>query len=450
MKSGAMKRCLIVDDQETNVYLLECLLKANGYSVESAIDGAEALEIAKHNPPDMIITDILMPVMDGYALCREWKANEALKHIPLIFYTATYTDPNDKTFALSLGADRFIVKPQEPEVLMRIIQEVLDNAYEAKQVAARPFGEEMEIFRQHNEILFKKLEKKMSDLEAANQQLQKLEERYRLTFHHVTDVIYTIDSDLRVSSVSPSVEKIWGYKPEDIVGRSVSDWVHMVSPESFQRVVDDIMRILRGETISSAIYDFVARDGTIRIGEVSGSPIIRDGRIIGLISVARDITERIRTGEALKVREKELENKTHDLEEAVTALKVLLKQREEDRTELEEQLVANLRELTLPYLQDLKESSRNEELRRKVDQIEKSLNEIASPFLRRLKSLYATLTPREIQIADLVKDGRTTKEIASILNTSVRAVEFHRDSLRRKCGLTNRRASLHSHLQTLA
>jgi PAS domain S-box-containing protein len=295
---------LIVDDNEQNVYQLQVLLSANGFGVMTAANGAEALAKARLSPPELIVSDILMPVMDGFALCREWMKDERLRAIPFIFYTATYTDPKHKPFALSLGADRFIVKPQEPDVLLRIIREVLDSAYEAKQVAARPFGEEMEVFRQHNEILFKKLEKKMSDLEAANQQLQKLEERYRLTFQHVTDVIFTIDSDLRMSSVSPSIEKMLGYRLEDFRGRRVSDLAHTMSPESFQRAVGDIMRILRGETISSAIYDFVAGDGTIRIGEVSGSPILRDGRIIGLISVARDITGGSH-GEALKVREKE-------------------------------------------------------------------------------------------------------------------------------------------------
>jgi CheY-like chemotaxis protein len=155
-----MHRCLIVDDQEENLYLLEFVLEGAGYEVERAENGASALQKARHHPPDVVISDILMPVMDGYALCREWKADEKLKHIPFIFYTATYTDPKDRDFALSLGADRFVIKPQEPDVLLRLVREVLDESYFSMQVAARPLGEEMEIFRQHNEILFRKLEKK--------------------------------------------------------------------------------------------------------------------------------------------------------------------------------------------------------------------------------------------------------------------------------------------------
>src|SRR5258708_36657020 len=76
----------------------------------------------------MIISDILMPVMDGFALCRQWKTDEQLKHIPFVFYTATYIEPSDEEFAYSLGADRFIVKPQEPAVIIKEVREVLDES----------------------------------------------------------------------------------------------------------------------------------------------------------------------------------------------------------------------------------------------------------------------------------------------------------------------------------
>src|SRR5262245_42100037 len=108
-----MKKILIVDDQERDLYLLKTLLGAHGYQVVEAVNGAEALRFATANPPDVIISDILMPVMDGFSLCREWKKDEELRDIPFVFYTATYTDPKDEEFALSLGAARFIVKPVE-------------------------------------------------------------------------------------------------------------------------------------------------------------------------------------------------------------------------------------------------------------------------------------------------------------------------------------------------
>ena len=297
------KRALIVDDNSANLYIMESLLKRYGLEVTSAENGKDALDKVRLNPPDLIVSDILMPVMDGYTLCRQWKSDDKLKHIPFVFYTATYTESGNEEFALSLGADRFILKPQKLDILMNILKEVLEENYAVKQVATKPLGEEMEFFRQHNEILFKKLEKKMLDLEIANQKLKILEEKYRLSFENVKDVIYTIDTDLNLLSISPSVERILGYKPEDFIGRPVSDFGNILTPESFEQAVADISLILKSETIPATIYRFIAKDGTIKYGEVSGSPIMRDGKIIGMISVARDITDRKRAEEALKKSE---------------------------------------------------------------------------------------------------------------------------------------------------
>ena len=126
--------------------------------------------------------------------------------------------------------------------------------------------------------------------------LKESENKYRLSFDNVTDVVYVIDENFNVSSVSPSVERLLGYKPEDFVGKSVSNLSNILTPESLEQAMVDISFVLKGETISATIYRFIAKDGTIKYGEVSGAPLIREGKIIGIISVARDITERNRGG----------------------------------------------------------------------------------------------------------------------------------------------------------
>ena len=146
------KKVLIADDNSANQYLLKSLLESEGLEVILAENGKDALDKAHADPPDLIVSDILMPVMDGYALCRQWKSDNALKHIPLVFYTATYTGSQNEAFALSLGAERFIIKPQEPDLLMNILKELLEEGYVVKQIATRPLEEEMEVFRQYNEI----------------------------------------------------------------------------------------------------------------------------------------------------------------------------------------------------------------------------------------------------------------------------------------------------------
>jgi len=118
------RKILIVDDNPENLYYLESLFKGHGFGVIVTANGREALDRARSDPPDAVVSDILMPVMDGYSLCWEWRGDERLKAIPFIFYTATYTEPKDEELALSLGADRFVLKPQEPDVLMGILEEV--------------------------------------------------------------------------------------------------------------------------------------------------------------------------------------------------------------------------------------------------------------------------------------------------------------------------------------
>jgi len=178
-----MARILVVDDIEQNLYMLRVLLEAHGCSVEDARHGGEALEKARRSAPDLIISDLLMPVMDGYTLLGHWKADEQLKRIPFVVYTATYTDPQDEKHALELGADAFIIKPMDPVLFMAGIREVLASRGTAPHA---PAGEEKERLRDYSEVLIRMLEKKMRQLEQTNRALeahiaerQQLEEQLR-------------------------------------------------------------------------------------------------------------------------------------------------------------------------------------------------------------------------------------------------------------------------------
>ena len=187
-----MKTTLIVDDNRDNLYLLEIILRKKGVDVITAANGAEALQSAIKRPPDLIISDILMPVMDGFTLCRKWKTDEQLKHIPFIFYTATFTEAKDEEFTLSLGADRFIIKPQEPKILVNMLADFLEEKHTEKPSSTKPLGEEMEFLRQHNEVLFRKLENKMLDLEIVNQKLKAKEEILKKNEEFLENIIENI------------------------------------------------------------------------------------------------------------------------------------------------------------------------------------------------------------------------------------------------------------------
>ena len=163
-----------------------------------------------------------------------------------------------------------------------------------------------------------------------------------------------------------------------------------------------------------------------------------------------DVTDIKLVEETLRERELELELQKQNLEEANTALRVLLKKREEDKGELEEKVLSNVKELVNPYLTRLKNTPLDRQQRAHLELIESNLNDIISPFLHQLSSKFLNLTPREIEVATLVKEGKATKEIAEMLNLSRNAVDFHRKNIRQKLGLKNKRANLRTHLLSLS
>jgi DNA-binding NarL/FixJ family response regulator len=165
-------------------------------------------------------------------------------------------------------------------------------------------------------------------------------------------------------------------------------------------------------------------------------------------SVKRALNELAERNERKKA-ENELLLKSKSLEEANTALRVLLQHREEDRNSMEEKVITNVKKLALPYIEKLKTLKLNENQLAYVKIIEDHLKDIVSPFLRNLTIEHLDFTPREIQITSLVKEGRTTKEITDFLNISATAVDFHRKNIRMKLGIKNKKTNLRSFLLSI-
>ena len=177
---------LIVDDNENSRIILKRILEAEGWSVEMAVNGEEALRMARFSPPEMIISDILMPEMDGFQLCRKVRADSGLSKTPFVFYTATYTDERDKELALALGANGYMVKPTDPAEFIGTIKNVLGDAKVRKTGGKPPpVLEEKDILKLYNERLVKKIEKKMLDLEREVAERKQAEKR----MEHLTHVL---------------------------------------------------------------------------------------------------------------------------------------------------------------------------------------------------------------------------------------------------------------------
>lgn len=316
-----MKHIIIVDDRLENRYMLESLLKGVDYKISTAKNGAEALALARKYPPDLIITDILMPVMDGFTLCKEWRKDEVLKRIPFIFYTAAYTSPQDIKYALRLGADRFLIKPQEPSVFLTIIKQVLDES-EMGVIKAKPELEksETESLREYNAVLFRKLEDKLIQTEQADkklkqyafeleQNIQKLkqsEENLRQThdyldklFNYANAPIIVWNPLFKIMRFNHAFEYLTEYSSDEIIGQKLE----ILFPENSRKEsLAQIEQTLKGEYVESLEVPILTKNGEIKIILWNAASIYdSEGKnVISTIAQGQNITERKRAEELLK------------------------------------------------------------------------------------------------------------------------------------------------------
>ncbi len=262
------------------------------------------------------------------------------------------------------------------------------------------------------------------------------------TFNSVSDAIFILDRENRIMRLNRSAANLRNVKEEDAVGQSFYKLMYGID---------------RQPDYYPAIGDLVT--GTPHVIEVKGMqgdifrltlmPLVNEsGEIVGTVCTAMDITEQKRAGEVLRKRERELKIKSRNLEEANIALKVLLKHKDEHKAELEESVLDNVRKLVLPYVKNLKMTNPDVKQTAYLEIIEANLNEIIAPSSKNLSSVYFNLTPREIQVTNLIKDDKTNKDIAELLNISLRAIEFYRENIRRKLGLTHKKLNLKTHLLT--
>jgi PAS domain S-box-containing protein len=271
--------------------------------------------------------------------------------------------------------------------------------------------------------------------------IRQAEEKYRNIFENVTEGIFQTAPEGSVMSANPAFSNLFGYSsPEEML-----DSVKNVTYEIY---VDPERR--------SELKQFLDKQGFVKDFEVQcrkkNGEIIwistnmrvvcnDEGKIMFYEGTMTDITER-------KNIQGDLENKSRSLEDANAALRALLKHREQNNYELEEKVVNNIKELVMPYLDRLK-TNKSQTNQAVVDIIESNLGEIMSPFLRRMASKYENFTPKEIRIADLIKKGKTTKEMSTLLGLSTRTIDIHRYNIRRKLNLNNKKINLQSYLLSL-
>jgi PAS domain S-box-containing protein len=281
---------LIVDDQPINLKLLRAELEAEGHKVFDASNGEEGLAVLDREEIDVIISDILMPVMDGYRFCYEVRRSDRHRGIPFIVYTSTYLSPADEKLSLDLGADRYLGKPASVAEIKRTIAEAL--AAPRRQPTA--VFDSADVLKEYNSGLVAKLEKKNVELSSAISLLT-----LRTTALETSaDAMLITDARGVIIWINPSFTAATGYTAEESIGQTPRILKSGLQDEAFYRRFWDTIRsghIFRGEFINRR------KDGTIYYDEHTVTPVRgADGGITNFIGVMHDITERKRVEEELR------------------------------------------------------------------------------------------------------------------------------------------------------
>ncbi|MBM4145611.1 MAG: PAS domain S-box protein [Nitrospira sp.] len=272
-------------------------------------------------------------------------------------------------------------------------------------------------------------------------QIKEISQIYEAFFDNANDGILIADIENKYFHVSNKmICQMLDYSTEEIKNIGVMN-IH--PNEDLPYVIEQFEKLLKKELVMAVNIPVKRKDGSIFYADINSFPITLSGKTY-LVGVFRDVTDRKRGEEALKEREKELEIKTKNLEEMNAALNVLLKKREEDKAELEEKVLLNIKQLIEPYVLKLKQSGLDERQKTLAAILESNLKDITSSFAYSLSSRHLNLTPGEVKVANLVKQDKTSKEICEILGSSEKVVAFHRQNIRRKLGLQNKKVNLKS------
>ena len=448
---------LVVDNNPVIVKLVAHYLEQNNHRVLTAHDGLSALDILKNETPEIIIVDLVMPNISGSQLCRIIRDTPSQKDTFIVILSGIAAEGEIRP--ADYGANVCIAKGPA-QLMTKNIATAINMAAEQKgKKKSKPQ------FIGFDEVYQREITK---ELLASKQETE-------ILLNNMSEGIFELaTNEHRIVYANPAALALVGLPEEKILGR---EFVNLFDKDQRHRLVP-------------LLADFSGK----KQGIGSDDPIILGKKLLTLrflpatgeehgiaMVLARDITEQkkaeieLQSAQAnLEIRVKkrtrelstansllnqeiakrkkaaeELQRRTIELEEANTALKVLLKQSGQAKQEVEEKVLANIKSLVIPFLDELaiKINGRAEEVYLNI--IKDNLEKITSSFTQHISNRFRDLTPREIQIANLIRQGRTNKEMAQLLNLSVRTVEFYRDNLRRKLEIKNKKSNLRSLLLTL-
>ncbi len=294
-------KILIIDDDRDSRLILRKNLEDAGHQVEEAIHGVDALFKARASRPELIVSDILMPVMDGYKLCFEVKHDKELNKIPFVFYTATYTDIEDEQLAIGLGASRYILKPMATEDFLQIVTEVVKEAQDAQlPVPDEPTVDPVKLFRMYDSGLARKLLDKVRELEQAKAKIEDSERSFQNLFNSMRDVIIMTDLEHRIVNVNqPAMRDVFGYELDEIVDRQIAQIY--AATEGCEETARDIF--FKKEPAAGLMLEtlFKRKNGSTFLGRMAIMKLLDEkGKVRGNVSTIHDITEKKNAEETIR------------------------------------------------------------------------------------------------------------------------------------------------------
>ncbi len=437
-----MSRILLVYDEIVISMRLEEVLTSMGYDVAGvAASGREAVEMARDHSPDLILMDIVMPgELDGIDAAAKIRSEI---DIPVIFITGHAKDRLIER-AKQVSPFGYILKPfQENQIKVAIeialhkdkMEKQLQKAYH--ELEGRVKERTADLAKSNEE-----LRRQIAERQVVEEKLRKSDGIAQMIINAPLDTASVLlDTNGNIISLNKTGAKQFRKGRTEAIGLNVFELlpskVAKLRKTAFNKAIKSEKEIRYSEKVGNKWFDHAIYPALDPQGEVK--------RLIGF---SRDITDLKKTEEALREREKELENKTKALNETNIALEVMLKKRERDKLRLQKDVLSNVKQLIEPYLKKLKKSQMDHIQESYLYVLDSNLKEITSPFIRTLSSELLNFTPTEIKVANLVKQGNTTKEIAEITDSTKWAVDFHRNSIRKKLGIRNRKLNLRTYLLT--
>jgi len=360
-----------------------------------------------------------------------------------------------------------------------------DKRFESDDVAMLKRFAALALIALEKSRLYANVRVELAERKKAEEQIRRSEQRYRGLLEASPDPVVVYDMQGNATYVNPAFEQTFGFSREEIIGKKID----FVPEENRPETQEAIETMLSGQKINLFETRRRTRDNRILDVQLSSTLYLdHEGNPAGNIVTLRDITdqkqsekelknyrdhledlvqertielevtnlhlgkeieERKRVEVALRKREKEHKAQSDHLENVNIALKVLLKQRETDKHEMKGKVISNIKELVNPYLERLKTGRLSTRQNTLVHVLETNLNNIVSPFIRNLAAQFTQFTPMEIRIANLVKEGKTNKEMANLLLISKNTVMFHRYNVRRKLGIKNKKVNLRTYLSAI-